>query len=357
MTALATTEAAWPKTRDAGAEFSGGLASGREPPESQTASGQRSSLGWNPRPTRPFLPFGERVGEAGGERPAFTFTGLREEDLGGKGGELYSAAYRHLRPGLGRWIRPDPSGMPDGANRFVYVNNRPTVAVDRSGLALWVVGSQEARNHAAGVLERTASLRFTVGTPFEENAFDQVPPGFPSNFGSNMVSRLRPAGPRSSVGGDGEAAAQARAFAEALHESSRNFYIGSASPGSVFEEGGGLFLPNNPRLPLLDGFSTDDAFVRFSSNPGQIYAYQTGCENIDMNNATIVSFIRAGVPVGVFHSEETILAHELFGHGWAFHQGGDRSHSPTMLDRVNVFHRNLGMPEATRLSGHGGGTR
>jgi len=62
-------------------------------------------------------------------------TGLREEELGGKGGELYSAAYRHLRPGLGRWTSRDPAGDVDGPNLYRYAMNRPTVAVDPTGLA------------------------------------------------------------------------------------------------------------------------------------------------------------------------------------------------------------------------------
>ena len=46
----------------------------------------------------------------------------------------YSAQYRHVRPGLGRWIKRDPGGFIDGPNRYRWNRNNPFKYVDPSGL-------------------------------------------------------------------------------------------------------------------------------------------------------------------------------------------------------------------------------
>lgn len=42
--------------------------------------------------------------------------------------------HRHYDPTTGRYIQPDPLGMPDGPSRWAYVRNTPLIGVDRKGL-------------------------------------------------------------------------------------------------------------------------------------------------------------------------------------------------------------------------------
>lgn len=41
--------------------------------------------------------------------------------------------HRHYDPSVGRYVQPDPLGMPDGPSRWVYVNNSPLMKVDPTG--------------------------------------------------------------------------------------------------------------------------------------------------------------------------------------------------------------------------------
>ena len=41
--------------------------------------------------------------------------------------------HRHFDPTTGRYIQPDPLGMPDGPSRWAYVNNSPLMYVDPTG--------------------------------------------------------------------------------------------------------------------------------------------------------------------------------------------------------------------------------
>jgi RHS repeat-associated protein len=41
--------------------------------------------------------------------------------------------HRHYDPTLGRYTQPDPVGMPDGPNRFVYALNDPLLYIDETG--------------------------------------------------------------------------------------------------------------------------------------------------------------------------------------------------------------------------------
>ncbi|MDX8525898.1 RHS repeat-associated core domain-containing protein [Mesorhizobium sp. MSK_1335] len=41
--------------------------------------------------------------------------------------------HRHYDPSLGRYLQPDPLGMPDGPSRWAYVSNSPLMGVDPSG--------------------------------------------------------------------------------------------------------------------------------------------------------------------------------------------------------------------------------
>lgn len=89
-----------------------------------------------------YLPFGEQAEETGEQKKTtFTYTGLLRERIPGGRDQLYSAAFRHLRPALGRWLKRDPAGDVDGPNLYRYVMNRPTALVDPSG-AFSVTGSQ-----------------------------------------------------------------------------------------------------------------------------------------------------------------------------------------------------------------------
>jgi RHS repeat-associated protein len=60
------------------------------------------------------------------------FTGKPyDADLG-----AYLFKHRSYDPALCRWTTPDPSGFPDGANNWVYVNNGATSHFDSLGLAV-----------------------------------------------------------------------------------------------------------------------------------------------------------------------------------------------------------------------------
>ena len=45
--------------------------------------------------------------------------------------------HRHYDPTTGRYLQPDPLGMPDGPNRWAYVLNSPLMYTDRQGLWAW----------------------------------------------------------------------------------------------------------------------------------------------------------------------------------------------------------------------------
>lgn len=45
--------------------------------------------------------------------------------------------YRHFDPTTGRYLQPDPLGMPDGPNRFAYAVNTPQMAVDPDGRSIF----------------------------------------------------------------------------------------------------------------------------------------------------------------------------------------------------------------------------
>jgi RHS repeat-associated protein len=57
------------------------------------------------------------------------FTGRNHDATGA----MYYRA-RYYETGVGMWTQPDPLGMPDGPNRYEYVNQMPTKATDPLGL-------------------------------------------------------------------------------------------------------------------------------------------------------------------------------------------------------------------------------
>ncbi|WP_426213700.1 RHS repeat-associated core domain-containing protein [Mesorhizobium abyssinicae] len=77
-----------------------------------------------------YLPYGE----------VYSITGPASLDyrLPGQWFQLESGLnynwHRHYDPTTGRYLQPDPLGMPDGPSRWAYVQNSPLMGVDREGL-------------------------------------------------------------------------------------------------------------------------------------------------------------------------------------------------------------------------------
>lgn len=44
--------------------------------------------------------------------------------------------HRHYDPSIGRYLQPDPLGMPDGPSRWAYAKNSPLMLTDREGLQI-----------------------------------------------------------------------------------------------------------------------------------------------------------------------------------------------------------------------------
>ena len=77
----------------------------------------------------------EEIPGVAAQPSSFFYTGKPyDADLG-----AYTFNYRNYDPQTTRWTTTDPSGFPDGANNFIYVNNRICDAVDPEGLRteLW----------------------------------------------------------------------------------------------------------------------------------------------------------------------------------------------------------------------------
>ncbi|MEJ7870613.1 MAG: RHS repeat-associated core domain-containing protein, partial [Rubrobacteraceae bacterium] len=70
---------------------------------------------------------GRNVSEVSLKR--YRYTGMERDEESGL--EYHSA--RYYMPWLGRWVSPDPSGLVDGPNLFLYVNAKPIIASDPSG--------------------------------------------------------------------------------------------------------------------------------------------------------------------------------------------------------------------------------
>jgi RHS repeat-associated protein len=86
-----------------------------------------------------YAPFGENYAGGTGTGGAIdlNFTGANQDIISG----LYDFLYREYHPVQGRWISPDPAGLaavdmtyPQTWNRYAYVGNNPTSAVDPLGL-------------------------------------------------------------------------------------------------------------------------------------------------------------------------------------------------------------------------------
>ncbi len=87
-----------------------------------------------------YKPWGETRFTTGTTPTTWRFTGQREDATIG----LYYFNARYLDPQLGRFISPDTivpePGDPQALNRYSYVTNRPTIAIDPTGHDLMIVG-------------------------------------------------------------------------------------------------------------------------------------------------------------------------------------------------------------------------
>ncbi|MFN7089158.1 MAG: RHS repeat-associated core domain-containing protein [Allorhizobium sp.] len=60
--------------------------------------------------------------------------------------------HRHYDPTTGRYLQPDPLGMPDGPSRWAYVINSPLMYVDPEGLQLKFLGPSDRGGRICGVI-------------------------------------------------------------------------------------------------------------------------------------------------------------------------------------------------------------
>jgi RHS repeat-associated protein len=60
----------------------------------------------------------------------YRYTGKERDEESG----FYYHGARYYAPWLGRWIAPDPAGLVDGVNVYVYVSNNPVMKIDPRGM-------------------------------------------------------------------------------------------------------------------------------------------------------------------------------------------------------------------------------
>jgi RHS repeat-associated protein len=80
-----------------------------------------------------YLPYGEVYSIAGSASIDYRFPGQWFQLESG----LHYNWHRHYDPTTGRYVQPDPLGMPDGPSRWAYVLNSPLMSVDPKGLDSW----------------------------------------------------------------------------------------------------------------------------------------------------------------------------------------------------------------------------
>jgi RHS repeat-associated protein len=81
-----------------------------------------------------YLPFGEVRTITGPAALDYRFPGQWFQLETG----LHYNWHRHYDPSIGRYLQPDPIGMPDGPSRYAYVGNSPLMFVDPEGLQMAV---------------------------------------------------------------------------------------------------------------------------------------------------------------------------------------------------------------------------
>jgi len=86
------------------------------------------------------------------------------------------AQFRHLRPGLGRWLKRDPAGDVDGPNLYRYAMNRPTFFTDPSGLL--VLGFRGAGASSIPIFGPTR-----ITTADEDYGIDEIVKSLVDNHG------------------------------------------------------------------------------------------------------------------------------------------------------------------------------
>ena len=132
--------------------------------------------------------WGNKV-QATGTVAQYGFTG-REPDATGL---IYYRA-RYYDPTLGRFISRDPAGMPDGINRYAYVENDPVNLIDPSGLVdIYIHGTD-----VLGTLDRSPNAWWRGGTSQFSNAIrsmthDQNQFGLEWSGGNDPQSRAEAA--------------------------------------------------------------------------------------------------------------------------------------------------------------------
>jgi RHS repeat-associated protein len=99
----------------------------------------------------------------------------RDEETG-----LYYYGARYYAPWLGRWTSPDPAGMVDGPNLYVYARDNPIVFTDPSGRQSynpWLPGTGKQGIHAIDdVMARGGTSN---GTPTPAPSSPDKPPAAP----------------------------------------------------------------------------------------------------------------------------------------------------------------------------------
>jgi RHS repeat-associated protein len=113
-----------------------------------------------------YYPFGSTSYQAGPSGTAYSlkryrYTGVERDD---ETGLSYHAA-RYCAPWLGRWISPDPDGLADGTNLYVYARNNPAVVRDPSGRQGQDDPPQPANTPARSASEPAGTLIETVPHP------------------------------------------------------------------------------------------------------------------------------------------------------------------------------------------------
>jgi len=63
---------------------------------------------------------------------------------------LYQVRRRHYHPTLGRWVQRDPLGYHDGMNSYEYVQSRPVISRDPTGLEFVQLPTEEVEHLSAG---------------------------------------------------------------------------------------------------------------------------------------------------------------------------------------------------------------
>ena len=143
-----------------------------------------------------YAPFGETYLETGtADR---SYTGQTQDVIAGATG-VYDFLFRQQASSQGRWLVPDPAGLaavditnPQTWNRYAYVGNNPTGAIDPVGLCDAVIGgitqsstdpATEAQTSFANSIGANLSYPYAGGT---------IPGGIADVAGQSLTSTTAP---------------------------------------------------------------------------------------------------------------------------------------------------------------------